>query len=50
MHVAQVDNNRKNLHIILVVKTGDVFFTIYSQIFVGTFQPSRSCFNLSMTL
>ena len=39
LHVAQIDNNRINLHIILVVKTGIMFFTTHSQIFLGTFQP-----------
>ena len=33
LNLAQVDNNRINLHIIVVVKTSDMFFTIHSQIF-----------------
>ena len=39
LHVAQIDNNRINLHIILVVKTVVIYFTIHSQIVLGTFQP-----------
>ena len=39
LHVVKIDNNRINLHIILKVKTGVMFLTIHSQIFLGTFQP-----------
>ena len=38
LHVAQIDNNRMNLYIICTVKTGVMFFTIHSQILLGTFQ------------
>ena len=49
LHVAQAGNDRINLYIALLVKTGIMCFIMHSQIFLETFQSSLRRFNLPMT-